>query len=50
MREVLAYQRNRQEAETKSELAVELIDEMEQSALAPDAYAVDSSIIHCLNH
>ena len=42
--EVLAYQRNRQEAKTKSEVAVELIDEMEQSALAPDAYAVDSGL------
>ena len=42
--QLLAYQRNRLQAKTKSELAVELIDQMEQSPLAPDAYAVDSGL------
>ena len=35
--ELLAYQRNRLQAKTKSELAVELIDEMEESKVAPNA-------------
>jgi hypothetical protein len=42
--ELLCYQRNRMEAKTKSELAVELIDAMEASAFAPNAYALDSSL------
>ena len=42
--ELLAYQRNQLGAQTKSELGVELIDEMEQSAVAPNAYAVDSGL------
>jgi len=35
---------NRLQAKTKSELAVELIDHMEKSPLAPNAYAVDSGL------
>ena len=42
--ELLAYQRNRLQAKTKSELAVELIDHMEKSSFAPNAYAVDSGL------
>jgi SRSO17 transposase len=42
--ELLCYKRNRLEAKTKSELAVELIDAMEATAFAPNAYALDSSL------
>ncbi len=42
--ELLCYQRNRLAAKTKNDLAVELIDAMEASAFAPNAYAVDSSL------
>jgi len=42
--ELLNFQLHKQQAKTKNQLAVELIDEMESSDLAPDAYAVDSSL------
>ncbi len=42
--ELLNFQLHKQQAKTKDQLAVELIDEMESSNLAPDAYAVDSSL------
>ena len=42
--ELLCFERNRRQAKTKSELGVELIDEMEQSPIAPNAYAVDSGL------
>jgi len=42
--ELLNFQLHKQQAKTKDQLAVELIDEMESSELAPDAYAVDSSL------
>jgi len=42
--ELLCYQRNRMSAKTKSDLALELILEMEASAFAPNAYAIDSSL------
>jgi len=42
--ELLSFQLHRQQAKTKSQLAVELIDEMESSGVAPNAYAVDSSL------
>ena len=42
--ELLCFERNRRQAKTKSELGAELIDEMEQSPLAPNAYAVDSGL------
>jgi SRSO17 transposase len=42
--ELLNFQLHKQQAKTKAQLAVELIDEMESSELAPDAYAVDSSL------
>jgi hypothetical protein len=44
LEELLAYQRNRLQAKTKSELAVELMNQMEGSGVAPDAYAVDSGL------
>ena len=42
--ELLCYKRNLMSAKTKSELAIELIDEMEASAFVPNAYALDSSL------
>jgi len=42
--ELLNFQLHKQQAKTKDQLAVELIDEMESSELAPDAYAVDSGL------
>ena len=42
--ELLCFERNLRQAKTKSELGVELIDEMEQSPIAPNAYAVDSGL------
>jgi hypothetical protein len=42
--ELLSFQVNRDQAKTKSQLAVELIDEMEASDVAPNAYVVDSSL------
>ena len=42
--ELLSFQLHQREARTKSQLAVELIDEMEASEVAPNAYAVDSSL------
>ena len=44
LEELLAYQRNRLQAKTKSNLAVELMNQMEESSVAPDAYAVDSGL------
>jgi len=35
---------NKQQAKSKAQLAVELIDEMESSDIAPDAYAIDSGL------
>jgi len=40
--ELVAYRRNRLGTKTKSQLAVELIDEMEESPVAPNAYVVDN--------
>jgi len=42
--ELLDFQLHKQQAKTKDQLAVELIDEMESSDLAPDAYAIDSGL------
>ena len=42
--ELVAYRRNRLGAKTKSQLAVELIDEMEESPVAPNAYVVDNGL------
>jgi len=42
--ELVAYRRNRLQALTKSQLAVELIDEMEESPAAPNAYVVDNGL------
>jgi hypothetical protein len=42
--ELLGFELNRQQAKTKSELAVELIDAMEASAVAPEAYAFDNGL------
>lgn len=42
--EVLSFQLNRLKAKTKSELAIELIGEMEASGVAPNAYALDSGL------
>ncbi len=42
--ELIAYRRNRLQAKTKSQLAVELIDEMEESPVAPNAYVVDNGL------
>lgn len=42
--ELLSFQSHKEQAKTKSQLAVELIDEMESSDVAPDAYAVDNSL------
>jgi hypothetical protein len=42
--ELLSYQLHKHQAKTKSQLAVELIDEMEVSDVAPNAYAVASSL------
>ena len=42
--ELLSFQLNRKQAKTKNQLAVELIDEMEDSDIAPNAYVVDSSL------
>ena len=41
--DLLCYERNRMEAKTKNELAIELINAMEASTFAPNAYALDSS-------
>ncbi len=43
--ELLSFQVNKEQAKTKSQLAVELIDEMEASDVAPNVYAVDSSLL-----
>ena len=42
--ELLSFQVNQEQAKTKSQLAVELIDEMEASGVAPNVYVVDSSL------
>jgi len=42
--ELLSFQLHKQQAKTKNQLAVELIDEMESSAIAPNAYVVDSGL------
>ena len=42
--ELLSFERNRRQAKTKSQLAVELIDDMEASGVAPTVYAVDSGL------
>lgn len=42
--ELLSFQLHKQQAKTKSQLAVELIDKMEATAFAPNAYAVDSGL------
>ena len=42
--ELLSFQLHKRQAKTKSQLAVELIDEMESSGVAPNAYAVDNSL------
>ena len=42
--ELLSFQLHKRQARTKSQLAVELIDEMESSGIAPNAYAVDSGL------
>jgi hypothetical protein len=42
--ELLSFQVNKEQAKTKSQLAVELIDAMEASDVAPNAYVVDSSL------
>jgi len=42
--ELLNFQLHKQQAKTKDQLAVELIDEMASSGLAPDAYAIDSGL------
>ena len=42
--ELLNFQLHKQQAKTKAQLAVELIDKMESSNIAPDAYAVDSGL------
>jgi SRSO17 transposase len=42
--ELLCFQLHKEQAKTKSQLAVELIDEMEASQVAPRAYAVDSGL------
>ena len=42
--ELLSFQLHKGQARTKNQLAVELIDEMESSGIAPNAYTVDSSL------
>ncbi len=42
--ELLWFQLHKEQGKTKSQLAVELIDEMEASQVAPSAYAVDSGL------
>ncbi len=42
--ELISFQLHKRQARSKSQLAVELIDEMEASEVAPNAYAVDSSL------
>jgi SRSO17 transposase len=42
--ELLNFELHKRQAKTKSQLAIELIDEMESSGVAPNAYAVDSSL------
>lgn len=42
--ELLNYELHKRQAKTRSQLTVELIDEMEASDVAPNAYAVDSSL------
>jgi hypothetical protein len=42
--ELLDFQLHKQQAKTKDQLAVQLIDAMESSDLAPDAYAIDSGL------
>jgi hypothetical protein len=42
--ELLSFELHKRQARTKNQLAVELIDEMESSGIAPNAYAVDSSL------
>jgi len=42
--ELLSFQLHKRQAKTKNQLAVELIDEMESSGIAPNAYAVDSGL------
>jgi len=42
--ELLSFQLHKRQARTKNQLAVELIDEMESSDVAPNAYAVDSGL------
>jgi hypothetical protein len=44
MCELLSFELHRQQAKKKSELAVELIDAMEASKIAPNVYAVDSGL------
>jgi hypothetical protein len=41
--ELVSFQLNRKQAKTKNQLAAELIDEMEDSDIAPNAYVVDSA-------
>ena len=42
--ELISFQLHKRQARSKSQLAVELIDEMEASEVAPNAYAVDSGL------
>ncbi|MBI1925550.1 transposase [Candidatus Poribacteria bacterium] len=42
--EAVCFERSRRQAKTKSQLAVELIDDMEASSVAPQAKAVDSGL------
>ncbi len=42
--ELLCFQLHKGQAKTKSQLAVELIDEMEASQVAPSAYVVDNGL------
>ncbi len=42
--ELLSFQLHKRQARTKNQLAVQLIDEMESSGVAPNAYAVDSGL------
>jgi hypothetical protein len=42
--ELLSFELHKRQAKTKNQLAVELIEEMESSGVAPNAYAIDNSL------
>lgn len=42
--DLFSFERNRRQAKTKSQLAVELIDAMEAIPVAPNVYAIDSGL------